>query len=42
MKELGFDAIYVNPVERIFQAEIGVKNVKNKLPEIVRGATEED
>ncbi|MEM4971920.1 MAG: ATP-binding protein [Sulfolobales archaeon] len=41
LRELGFDVIYVNPVERILQAEIGVKDVKNRLLEIVRGATED-
>ncbi|MEM1610719.1 MAG: ATP-binding protein [Sulfolobales archaeon] len=41
LRELGFDVIYVNPVEREFYAEIGVKDVKNRLLEIVRGATDD-
>ncbi|MEM4969614.1 MAG: ATP-binding protein, partial [Sulfolobales archaeon] len=41
LRELGFDVIYVNPVEREFYAEIGVKDVKNRLLEIVKGATED-
>ncbi|MEM1610659.1 MAG: ATP-binding protein [Sulfolobales archaeon] len=41
LKELDFDIIYINPVEREFHAEIGIRDIRTRLLEIVRGATED-
>ena len=40
LKELGFDVIYVNPIEKEVMMETGVADVKTKLAEILREATE--
>lgn len=41
LKELDFDVIYVNPIEREFLAEVGVEDVKKRLLEILREAANE-
>ena len=41
LRELGFDVIYLNPVEREFAIETGIKDVKERLLEILREATDE-
>ena len=41
LKDLGFDVIYINPVERELYAEVGVDSVKRRLLEILREATDE-
>ncbi|MEM1610750.1 MAG: ATP-binding protein [Sulfolobales archaeon] len=41
LKELGFDVIYINPLEKGFLAEVGVEEVRKKLLEILREASEE-
>ena len=41
LRELGFDVIYLNPVEKEFMAEVGVEDVKKRLLEILREATDE-
>ena len=40
LKELGFDVIYLNPIEKELVAETGVTDVKTRLAEILREATE--
>lgn len=40
LKELGFDVIYMNPLEKTFYAEIGVEDVKKKLLNILMEASE--
>ncbi|MEM4970854.1 MAG: ATP-binding protein [Sulfolobales archaeon] len=41
LKELDFDIIYINPIERELHTEIRVKDVETRLLEILRGATED-
>ena len=41
LKELGFDVIYVNPVEREFMIEAGVEDIRKRFLEILREATDE-
>ncbi|MGC8974362.1 MAG: ATP-binding protein, partial [Thermoproteus sp.] len=41
LKELGFDVLYVNPLQREFLAEVGVSDVRRRLVEILREATAE-
>ncbi|AFA39512.1 Archaeal ATPase [Pyrobaculum oguniense TE7] len=41
LKELGFDVIYLNPLEREIAAEVGVGDVKRRIAEILREATDE-
>ncbi len=41
LKEHGFDVIYINPMERILQAEIEIKDIGTRLLEILREATGE-
>ncbi|MGC9131902.1 MAG: ATP-binding protein, partial [Pyrobaculum sp.] len=38
LKELGFDVIYVNPVEKELVAELGVSSLKDKLVNLAREA----
>ena len=40
LKELGFDVLYINPVERELLAEVGVEDVKRGLLEILREVTD--
>ncbi len=40
LKELGFDVIYINPVEREFLAEVGVEDLRRRLIDILREATD--
>ncbi len=39
LKELNFDVVYVNPVEKEVMAETGITDVKARLMEILREAT---
>jgi hypothetical protein len=41
LKEHGFDVIYINPIERGFYAEIGIRDVKARLLEVLKEAAEE-
>ncbi|AEA12397.1 hypothetical protein TUZN_0913 [Thermoproteus uzoniensis 768-20] len=41
LRELGFDVLYVNPLQREFLAEVGVSDVRSRLVEILREATAE-
>ena len=41
LRELGFEVIYVNPVEREFVIEVGVEDVRRRFLEILREATDE-
>ena len=41
LRELGFDVIYLNPIDKEFMAEVGVEDVKKRLLEILREATDE-
>ncbi|GAB6944936.1 ATP-binding protein [Vulcanisaeta sp. JCM 14467] len=38
LRELGFDVIYVNPIELAFTVELGVEDVRNKLLSLIREA----
>ena len=41
LKELDFDVVYINPVEKEFMAEVGIEDVRRRLLEILREATDE-
>ncbi|MEM1610747.1 MAG: ATP-binding protein [Sulfolobales archaeon] len=41
LRELGFDIIYINPLEREILAEIGVEDIRRRLLEIIRESTRE-
>ncbi|WP_054849189.1 ATP-binding protein [Vulcanisaeta sp. JCM 14467] len=41
LRELGFEVIYMNPIEKEFMAEVGIEDVKKRLLEILREATSE-
>ncbi|RFA94293.1 ATP-binding protein [Pyrobaculum aerophilum] len=38
LREMGFDVIYLNPIEKEFSAEIGVQKLKDKLINLAREA----
>jgi len=40
LRELGFDVIYINPIEREFLAEVSVEDLKRRLIDILREATD--
>ncbi|MGC9227750.1 ATP-binding protein, partial [Caldivirga sp.] len=40
LKELGFDVIYINPIEREFLAEVSVEDLRRRLIDILREATD--
>ncbi|GAB6945372.1 hypothetical protein JCM14467A_21540 [Vulcanisaeta sp. JCM 14467] len=39
LRELGFDVIYVNPIEKEFMAELGIQRLKDKLTSLAREVT---
>ena len=39
LKELGFEVLYVNPMEREFMIEVGIDDVKRRFLGILRDAT---
>ena len=39
LRELGFDVIYINPIEKEFIAEIGVQRLRDKLTSLAREVT---
>ncbi|GAB6944285.1 ATP-binding protein [Vulcanisaeta sp. JCM 14467] len=39
LRELGFDVIYVNPIESAFTVELGIEDLRNKLMNLIREAT---
>ncbi|WP_291766541.1 ATP-binding protein [Caldivirga sp. UBA161] len=41
LRELGFDVIYLNPIERIFLTEVGIEDVRRRLNEVLHEATDE-
>ena len=41
LRELGFDVLYLNPIEKEVYAELGVEDVKRRIAEILREATDE-
>jgi len=41
LRDLGFDVIYINPVEKEFYAVVGVDGIRERLLEILREATDE-
>ena len=41
LRELGFDVLYLNPIEKEVYAELGVEDVKKRIAEILREATDE-
>ncbi|MEM4971524.1 MAG: ATP-binding protein [Sulfolobales archaeon] len=41
LRGMGFDVIYINPLEKGFLAEVGVEEVRMRLLEILREATDE-
>ena len=41
LRELGFDVLYLNPIEKEIYAELGVEEVKKRIAEILREATDE-
>ncbi len=40
LRDLGFDVIYINPIERDFLAEVGIEDIRRRLIEILREATD--
>ena len=41
LRELGYDVLYLNPIEKEVYAELGVEDVKRRIAEILREATDE-
>ena len=41
LRELGFDVLYLNPIEKEVYAELGVEDVRKRIAEILREATDE-
>jgi hypothetical protein len=41
LRDLGFDVIYINPVEKEFYAVVGVDGIRERLLDILREATDE-
>ena len=41
LRELGFDVLYLNPIEKEVYAELGVEDVRKRIAEILRDMTDE-